>query len=143
MSQTKPTFGISLAVWNAAATPTPAYLTVAGLLDITPPDLIAEKAIDVTSHDSPSGIREMIPSGVKMWTECTGTFNEVSADVGQLFMIANQNSVQKFKIIKTADSAAPIYFNAVIAEVVNNQHQIIGKTEYKFRLTPTGAAPTS
>jgi len=142
MSATKQTFGVSLSVWNTSLG-TPAYSTISGLVDITPPDLVAEKPVDVTSHDSANGIREMIPSGVKMWTECTGEFNEVSADIGQLFLIGSTNSIQKFKIVKTADPTAPIYFNAVVAEVTNMAQQLIGKTSWKFKLTPTGAAPVS
>lgn len=134
------TFGVTLAVYVTAA-----YVPINGLLDIVAPTLMATSPIDITSHGSASGIKEFEPSGLRQWSECSGTILMIATDAGQDALRAGVGTQMKFKVISPArvTTTDDIIFNAIVESVENDSFGLEGKDTQKFKLTPTGVAPGS
>jgi hypothetical protein len=134
------TFGVTLSVYVTAA-----YVPFNGLLDITPPVLMATSPIDETTHQSPSGIKEFAPSGLREWSECSGSFLVIATDAGQDALRAGVGTQMKFKVVTPGrvTSTDDILFNAIVEAVENDNFGLEGKDTQKFKLKPTGAAPVS
>ena len=134
------TFGVTLSVYVTAA-----YVPINGLLDIVPPTLMAVGIQDKTTHGSPGGIKEFEPSGLKEWTECSGSFLTIPADAGQDALRAGVGTEMKFKVVAPGrvSPGDDIIFNAIVEEVPNDSFGLEGKDTQKFKLKPTGVAPGS
>lgn len=132
------TFGITLEMYV-----TDAYVEIAGLESIVPPALIATTPVDSTSHDSTDGIKEFLPSGLKEWTDCTGSFKTDMEDTGQDAMRAAVGTIAKFKVTPTGRSSDPVIFNAIVISVENEDQPLEGSDMQSFTLKPTGSAPAS
>ncbi len=134
------TFGVTFAVYVTAA-----YVPINGLLDIVPPVLNATSPIDITTHGSASGIKEFEPSGLKEWTDCSGSFLVIATDAGQDALRAGVGTSMKFKVISPArvTTADDVIFNAIVESVENDNFGLEGKDTQKFKLKPTGVAPGS
>lgn len=134
------TFGATLEIYSGAA-----YVKVSKLLEIDPPVLMAVSPQDSTHHESASGIKESIESGLKEWTDCTGKFLTVPTDAGQDALRAAVGTIVKFKV-KCAGRVTPgddILFNAHVISVVNDTHPVEGRDVQTFTLKPTGVSPVS
>jgi hypothetical protein len=134
------TFGVTLAVYVTAA-----YVPINGLLDIVPPVLSATSPIDVTTHGSASGIKEFEPSGLKEWSECSGSILVIATDTGQDALRAGVGTQMKFKVVTPSrvTSTDDVIFNAIVESVENDSFGLEGKDTQKFKLKPTGVAPAS
>jgi hypothetical protein len=134
------TLGITLSVFVTAA-----YVPINGLIDIIPPVLMATSPIDETTHQSPSGIKEFSPSGLREWNECSGMFLFIATDAGQDALRAGVGTQMKFKVVAPGrvTTTDDIIFNAIVETVENENFQLEGKDTQKFKLKPTGVAPVS
>jgi hypothetical protein len=134
------TFGATLEIFVTSA-----YIKIGKLIEIEPPTLMAVSPQDSTHHESASGIKEFIVSGLQEWTDCTGKFLTVPSDAGQDGLRAAIGTIVKFRV-KCAGRVSPtddILFNAHVISVVNDTHPVEGRDVQSFTLKPTGVAPAS
>ena len=82
------TFGVVLEIWDASLS-TPAFVEVKHLIDLVPPSKEADDPVDVTSHSSTLGVREVAAAGTFKWSPVTGQCNDEPTDDGQELMAAS------------------------------------------------------
>lgn len=134
------TFGATLEIYVTSA-----FTKISKLIEIEAPVLMATSPQDSTHHESASGIKELIASGLQEWSECTGKFLTVPTDAGQDALRAAIGTIVKFRV-KCVGRVSPtddILFNAHVISVINDPHPVEGRDVQTFSLKPTGVAPSA
>lgn len=130
-------FGVDLKI-----TVSTTLTTVVGLKDVSFPEQVAEVA-DVTAHDSTSGYREKIKTGVKELTPMTGTINWDTSETTHSTILTAFGSDDSVNMsIADPDADESIAFAALITRV-GRISPLSGGYEAQVEITPTGAPTIS